>query len=649
MQLAAQQHPQFLCPGIVRKFIVPAPGDEEMPQWVHKYMSCTWRRTSTSLLEFLRKAGTDGQVAQRYRRMHKCSKSTTPLHQWINEYPADGQILVATIMNTRTNDRHYGQWLLLNTPFRSLEDLDHADAARLPRSLRYLGLCVLHHPRFWRNPDRIRLELEQEARTEMYIQNILSMIAARVELVDAYLSGELSVMEEPEPQLHPTIATPSGKLQLAPEQAAVVDTLTRRVDRAVEAKWPNDADVDAWGVWLDRQHAQFANVVSVVLGPAGSGKSTAVEIAMRRAIEKGAHVGIACPTGMLATRYKSRHPDLDVDTVHGMFALFKEEASTLEMMKIYDMIVIDEVGQLPTWIFDRLLRLWDAADRRPALVFVGDFCQLRGVDGTTAKDSLRWPQMHIMQLRQMRRCKCERLRWKLQLLRSATPSDKQLKKILKGHRAPMTNAQGRSKPTKEEVAATLRETPQTTFLTYTRRGSALLNEFAVQALFADAEPLGQIPCEPDDNPDNFRENGKAQVDARPCWMTIYEGLRVRITRNEDKEHGFVNGMAATVQHMRNSGVQVLTDMGEVLLIHPITEDVVMTDGSSRRVTTFPLRLGYSTTLHKVQGATLSHVTVWLDKKKVRAAMYVALSRVEHDRDWRFLGSVSTEHCWPAEL
>ena len=120
-------------------------------------------------------------------------------------------------------------------------------------------------------------------------------------------------------------------------------------------------------------------------------------------------------TGMLATRYRARHPDLDVDTVHGMFAWHKHELATAEIMKIYDLTVIDEISQQAVWIFDRLLRFWDAADRRPAIDFVGDFCQLTGAE--------------------MRRCKCERLKWMLQLLRSTTPSGAQLKKILKGHRA----------------------------------------------------------------------------------------------------------------------------------------------------------------------------------------------------------------------
>ena len=73
-----------------------------------------------------------------------------------------------------------------------------------------------------------------------------------------------------------------------------------------------------------------------------------MEVALDRAVRERAHVGVACPTGMLTSRFRVRHPELDIDTVHGRFALHLQEMSKLEMLQIYDLIVIDEVGQLPT-------------------------------------------------------------------------------------------------------------------------------------------------------------------------------------------------------------------------------------------------------------------------------------------------------------
>ena len=53
--------------------------------------------------------------------------------------------------------------------------------------------------------------------------------------------------------------------------------------------------------------------------------------------------------------------------------------------------------------------------------------------------------------------------------------------------------------------------------------------------------------------------------------------------------------------------------------------------SPEKVVHYPVRLGYASTLHKVQGATLDHVTLWLDIANMPAAAYVALSRVRYDK------------------
>ncbi|CAE7601714.1 unnamed protein product [Symbiodinium sp. CCMP2592] len=638
LQLAAQRHPQFLCPSVIRKFVVPIPWAAEMPLIVRGYMSCPWRREEMNLLEYLRKSGSDGQISCRYRTTHKNSRIEMPLSEWINVVPVDASILAATILYSRSNDQYFGQWLLLHVPFRCLDDLWKPEAALLPDSLRFLGLCLLHRPRFWRNPDHVAYELQQEAKPDLHISNVLSELAARTELVDDYLSGNLVKATTPDPPVYGTTQLPDGPVKLTVEQLHVVRFLRGRVEVALNAKWPEDNSVDAW----DRH-----NLVSCILGPAGSGKTTAVDIVLAEAAARGAHIGVACPTGMLATGYRARHPGLDIDTVHGMFGLHLDELATAEMMRPYDLVVIDEVGQLPTWIFERLMRLWDATDRRTALVFVGDFCQLTGPDGTTARQSFRWAEVRLSTLTEMRRCKCAQLRWKLQLLRSAIPSGRQLRKLLRGHRAGMRVRPGSGWPTAMDIAVILQETPDTTFVTISRRASAYLNRLAIRALFADAEPLGRIPCEPTDNAENF--DGPHQTSAEPCMMPLYEGMRVRITRNANKRHGFVNGMGAVVQRLRQSGVQVKTDEGEILLIHPITTETALADGSIRRATVFALRPGYSTTLHKIQGATLSHVTIYMDVPYVRAALYVALSRVRHDADWRFIGSIRRQHCLPAEL
>ena len=128
-------------------------------------------------------------------------------------------------------------------------------------------------------------------------------------------------------------------------------------------------------------------------------------------------------------------------------------------------------------------------------------------------------------------------------------------------------------------------------------------------------------------------------------MPLYEGMKVTITKNEDKEHSFVNGMGGVVLERRRSGVLIVTDTKERLLVHPVTKYYALPEGPVKAVF-FPLRPGYSTTLHKIQRATVPHLTLWLDME-MEAAAYVALSRVQYDKTWRFIGFITRQHCRPS--
>ena len=96
-------------------------------------------------------------------------------------------------------------------------------------------------------------------------------------------------------------------------------------------------------------------------------------------------------------------------------------------------------------------------------------------------------------------------------------------------------------------------------------------------------------------------------------------------------------MGATILGIDGINVVVRTEQGRRIAVHPWT--------SENRVAHYPMRLGYASTLRKVQGATLEHM--WLDVAKMPAAAYVALSRVEYDATWRFVGNPGVHHFTPA--
>ena len=131
----------------------------------------------------------------------------------------------------------------------------------------------------------------------------------------------------------------------------------------------------------------------------------------------------------------------------------------------------------------------------------------------------------------------------------------------------------------------------------------------------------------------------------PLSMKLFKGMRVRITRNVDKGSDFINGVEATVKSYDSASrcVHVLTKTGRNLAIYPIT-DWIQECGY---VTAYPIRAGYASTVHKLQGAELDHITIWLDIPFMKAAGYVALSRVQRDGDYLLGGKVTRRHFVPA--
>ena len=192
--------------------------------------------------------------------------------------------------------------------------------------------------------------------------------------------------------------------------------------------WREEGDGGGANPFARAQTRRDRKAISV-LGPAGSGKTTAVQQGIDWAHLAGARILIVAPTGRLAATLRAKYPHLDVDTIHGAFLLYKNLQDTLDLMWPYDLVIVEEVGQLSRWVYERIMYLWEAAERLPCLVFVGDFWQLPGVEPSKASDSPMWNNGSCMakkQLHTMHRCKCKALGRKLQILRTAKPSVRQL-------------------------------------------------------------------------------------------------------------------------------------------------------------------------------------------------------------------------------
>ena len=75
------------------------------------------------------------------------------------------------------------------------------------------------------------------------------------------------------------------------------------------------------------------------------GKSVCINELIRKCIEESLSVLMACPTGFLASKYKSQFSDsLDTDTVHAAFHISINHSKNINWnLSLYQVIFIDEV------------------------------------------------------------------------------------------------------------------------------------------------------------------------------------------------------------------------------------------------------------------------------------------------------------------
>ena len=132
--------------------------------------------------------------------------------------------------------------------------------------------------------------------------------------------------------------------------------------------------------------------------------------------------------------------------------------------------------------------------------------------------------------------------------------------------------------------------------------------------------------------------GQHVVNSEPPLIPIFLGMPLILTQNLHRDRDYVNGMRAVVVGGTGLGVRVTTTTGHSLVLFWWTD--------AQGVTYFPIRVGYATTLHKIQGTTLPHVTLWLNDPWIEGAGYVALSHVEYDVNWRYVGELTPHHVVP---
>ena len=123
--LAAKTFPPCRYSGTMEELRAPWPGmkEEAVPKIAQLYQKSAWRREDMSLLEFARKTNKKGEIAQWVRNKRSKQGSLESLENFANSCEMEGEKLIAVETVSVFNDRYFGQWLALRSPFRTLEEL----------------------------------------------------------------------------------------------------------------------------------------------------------------------------------------------------------------------------------------------------------------------------------------------------------------------------------------------------------------------------------------------------------------------------------------------------------------------------------------------------------------------------------------------
>ena len=258
---------------------------------------------------------------------------------------------------------------------------------------------------------------------------------------------------------------------------------------------------------------------------------------------------------------------IDVETIHSAFKVTRDRDAQYNppgRLRQYDLIIFDEVSQIDTAVWQCLQVALSELSPCPYLVFVGDFQQLQPIFG----------EHQLRQNLQEQEAAGNLHRVELQQHAAARSTDPQMLEFLAHARVhqPSRNClewffEGRKLSRDLDVAArqAVRVEQQNpgktfTFLTVTNRGAQALNLARLKIEFPEAARKIEA----------MEDVVVGDPAAEAGLLSLEKGMRVRLTRNLDKERGFVNGnMGVIVEMLTKESFIMRTVQGVLLLVHPI--------------------------------------------------------------------------------
>ena len=371
--------------------------------------------------------------------------------------------------------------------------------------------------------------------------------------------------------------------------------------------------------------------IFLLSGKHGTGKTTAVRAAIYRFLHLGLKILVSCPTGFLASTYKSEFGDSIVaDTLHSSFNISVDPQHPPSMnwqLINYHVIAIDEISKISLRHRDHVFESLNSLPVFLLLILCGDKFQLQpfqAIEENTQtlpsffQNNFFLSKASTFLLTEQYRCCDPKLHSFLCLIRHSNVTNKQILKHL-SHICYTIEPEQIGAETIQHAYDT---NPDTTFLTYTRNTFTHINQTLAKHIFGDVVPPTHVSLSSD--PD--------------LLQPIYKDMKVLLTENRDKEKGVINGTLGIIHDMYNQTIFVRSN-NTLIPVFPTTND--------KKQTYYPFTHGYSTTICKAQGQTLSHISLhFVVPHLPMGCAYVAMSRVSSFSKMKFLALPLSSHFNP---
>ena len=337
------------------------------------------------------------------------------------------------------------------------------------------------------------------------------------------------------------------------------------------------------------EHVSKGRDLSIVVGYAGTGKSTILGVAREAWERAGYRVSGATLSGISAENLQNGSGI----SSRTLASLEHQWSQDRDLLTSRDVLVIDEAGMIGARQMERIL---SEAERRGAkVVLVGDPEQLQAIEAGAAFRSLaeRHGSVEITEVRRQRED------WQREATRHlATERTGEAIQAYDAHgavHAAETRDQARAELIERWDRARAAEPDASQIiLTHTNDEVCALNDAARERMRA-REELGEDVT--------IQTERGAQAFAR--------GDRIMFLRNE-RGLGVKNGSLGRVESLSATRMAVMLDYGRVVAFD--TKDYAAIDH------------GYAATIHKTQGVTVDRAYVLATPGLDRHAAYVALSR-----------------------